>query len=375
MKFRPSSGEISSHFNMNTKLGIIIPTMNRPDFIIRQLRYYAQVKCPCTIYIGDSSDKEASKKIQKEIEKLKNIISVKYLQYPKMGGVPCIRELIKNVQEKFIAFVGDDDFLVPDTLTKCVEFLESHSDYATAHGYAVTFKTENDAVFGKITKIKDYKRSEACDDTAVQRVSRILEDYYVTLFSVHYTDKLLKNWEISKNIFDSHFSFSSEITPGCLDVIDGKSKLIESLGLVRQMHDMRLVLQTTFNLITHDSWQPEYKIFIDLVSKAAADRDRIPLEKAKKAIKLSYWYYLQYWLAKDYAMETSNFSCQKTKKISLKRLIAEKIPQLKKPYKIIKRLITKKRWIHDEVMRPKSFFYNDFQKITQIIQNEKNENS
>ena len=46
----------------NLKVAILIPTMNRADFVIRQLQYYASVNCPHTIYIGDSSNQENSEK-------------------------------------------------------------------------------------------------------------------------------------------------------------------------------------------------------------------------------------------------------------------------------------------------------------------------
>lgn len=353
---------------METKVGIITPTMNRPQFVIRQLHYYARVNCPHTIYIGDSSDEDAAKKIRNTIEELKNKISVIYFSYPKMGGVPCIRELMKNVKENYIALVGDDDFLVPRALTKCVEFLKTHPDYATAHGYAVTFKTINDSAVGQISKIKDYHRAEVESESASQRISDFLKNYYVTLFSVHYTDKLIKNWEISKNTYDSHFSFSSEITPGCLDIIDGKSKLLDCLGLVRQMHEQRLALQNTFDLITHDSWQPEYKIFLDLVGQKLSEKDKIPLDEAKSIVSHSYWFYLQYWLDKDYAAYGVSQSRDKPKE-NYRAMAYRTLPFLRKPYRKIKQLILKKRWIHAEAQNPKSPYYNDFQEIVKIINN------
>jgi len=35
-------------------IGNIIPTINRSEIVIRQLRYYANVNCPRTVYICDS---------------------------------------------------------------------------------------------------------------------------------------------------------------------------------------------------------------------------------------------------------------------------------------------------------------------------------
>ena len=48
------------------KIGILIITMNRYKFLLRQLDYYLSVGCPHVIYIGDSSDSFNKDKIQKK---------------------------------------------------------------------------------------------------------------------------------------------------------------------------------------------------------------------------------------------------------------------------------------------------------------------
>ena len=41
---------------MKNRVAILIPTKNRSEFLIRQLKYYASVDSVHPIYIGDSSD-------------------------------------------------------------------------------------------------------------------------------------------------------------------------------------------------------------------------------------------------------------------------------------------------------------------------------
>ena len=59
-----------------SNLGIIVPTMNRPDFVIRQLNYYASLNSPHAIYYADSSNLENSKKITDEIAKLNDKLHI-----------------------------------------------------------------------------------------------------------------------------------------------------------------------------------------------------------------------------------------------------------------------------------------------------------
>ena len=49
------------------KVGILIPTKDRPDFIIRLLNYYQKNEIKHSLYIGDSSNLDNSKKIKNKI--------------------------------------------------------------------------------------------------------------------------------------------------------------------------------------------------------------------------------------------------------------------------------------------------------------------
>ena len=55
-------------------LGILIPTLNRSDFVVRQLNYYASVNCHYTIYLGDSSNAHHLEAVLSAIERLKFVL-------------------------------------------------------------------------------------------------------------------------------------------------------------------------------------------------------------------------------------------------------------------------------------------------------------
>ena len=110
---------------MNTNVGIVITTMDRAEFIKRQLEYYASANSPHTVYIGDSSNPEQVAKIEESIARFKNKIKIVYKFFPKTVGVQlCAQQMIDAITEKYFAIIGDDDFQIPSSLTKCAEFLE-----------------------------------------------------------------------------------------------------------------------------------------------------------------------------------------------------------------------------------------------------------
>ena len=124
-----------------SNLGIIVPTMNRPDFVIRQLNYYASLNSPHTLYYSDASASENSKKIREEIDKLKNKLNIVYLVSPAGNSIRSVIQLLSSVRQKYVAFLGDDDYWVPDALSQCAEFLEKNPDYETAITKSLSFKT------------------------------------------------------------------------------------------------------------------------------------------------------------------------------------------------------------------------------------------
>lgn len=242
------------------KIGIIVPTMNRPDFTIRQLNYYADLRSPHALYIADSSDKVNAKIIQNEIHKLKNKLDVNYQFIPPGDSIKCIIELLKTVKEKYVTFIGDDDYQVPDTLGVCAEFLENNPDYETAIGKSVTIRVEGNAAYGELKRIHDYPRYSIESDTASQRLFDYLGPNFSSIIAaVVPTQHMLKYFLDAYTIKDT--SIKGELLPCCLMVVAGKSKVLDRIGLVRQIHQSHFKLDDTFDWLTNPHWNESYQEF------------------------------------------------------------------------------------------------------------------
>ena len=350
----------------NIKVGIFIPTMNRSEFIIRQLTYYASVNCTHTIYIADSSKSEEHLvKTKKSIEKFKDRLEIYYDHYPYYGQVESTYRTLTKIKEKYACVIGDDDYQIPDSLTKCSEFLENHPDYATASGLAVSFRLKNNSVYGELLRLADYPRFEIEASSAGERLKEFFSNYYVPLFSVNRTKNMLKNWEGLDEMKDK--SFSAEIMPSAMSIIDGKSKVIDCLSLIRQIHDSHYILPNSFDWITSPEWNESYKIFEDEVSKNISNKDNISLEAATKVTRRSFWSYLQKYLAKEYYQRYPNSKRDFSYKnflIHARSKIARTFPILKKIYRMqIKPQMTGKKELNYEVLQPKSKYYKDFKPV------------
>lgn len=358
--------------NNNLKVGILMPTRNRADFVIRQLRYYESVNCPHAIYIGDSSDQENSEKIKNEVKKLEDKINIFYKFLPNLtrGSADAAKYLLSIVKEKYSCYSCDDDYQIPDSLTKCAEFLENNPDYATASGYAVNFRLKNNGVYGDLDRLSDCPIPAILDNKAADRLIHFLSDNFVPLFFVNRTDQMLKSHEHVSEIGD-HI-FSSEIVPSSLAIVAGKSATLGCLGYIRQIHSQNRAQLPPSEWIHSPEWNGSYKIFEDVISRNISQIDNIKLDDAIRVARFALSGQLLKWLSAErrtYNTNTHNISSKNDNFYNsvikhTRSGIIKTLPFLKYIYRSkLKPKLTGKEELHYEVLRTKSPYYKDFKPV------------
>ncbi len=349
----------------NYTAGIFMPTMNRPDFVIRQLKYYAAVRCPHTIYIGDSSNQEHSNKLKGAISGFDNQLKIVYKYLPNLNNREANLYLLSMIKEPYACFIGDDDYQIPNSVTRCIQFLENNPDYSTAGGYAVSFRLTNNGVRGELKRLADYQRPYVKSDTAGERITEYFRNYYVPLFSVHRTGQMLKNFEKVGEIKD--ISFGAELLPSALAIVAGKSATLDCLGFVRQIHDSHLELPSAMEWTTSPKWNESYQIFENEVSRKISEKDKIPPGDAVKITKQAFQLYLQKYLAWDHAQHypiAKNTHLYKKILSSMRHNITKALPFIRYAYRTrIKPELTGKKEMHYEVLRIGSRYYDDFKPV------------
>jgi len=281
-------------------VAIVITTKNKSQFLIRQLNYYADVHCPYTIYIGDSSGNEHSNNILNALERLKGKLKIVYRNYPdtyfnksKFKGLAFQKELMGLVVEKYCAYVGDDDFLIPNSLSKCAVFLENHPEYRSVHGKGVFFEyaLEVNGIVPYLSCGEYESLKEAENECAVQRLLEFLNNYWVTVFSLHRTEEFLEDYQDIELLSDMSFI---EIMANCLTIIGGKSKKFDCLHVVRQNHASRTSKKgrTLLDWIETPDWQPSYENFRRTVGRVLAAKMEIDESESSKIVKKAFSQYL-----------------------------------------------------------------------------------
>jgi glycosyltransferase domain-containing protein len=341
-------------------ISIIIPTMNRSEYLVRQLEYYDRVKCPHTIYIGDSSVGYHAEKVQLSIAKLKNQVEVNYFECQELNDRQTMKYLIENTKEKYCAYIGDDDFLVPNSLSKCAEFLENNADYRTAQGCGILFSLEQSGAYGDLKSVGTYwKRKEAEDDNPSRRLVGFSSNYWVPLFSLHRSKEFYEDFENNEIIPDRSFG---ELMPNHLTIMRGRSKFLNCLYLVRQVHDARYILPQSFNWLTGPKWQPSFQIFHDTLRDALVEKEGISQEIASRVVKEAFEKYLRNVFPKK-QLERS-----KSPLASIKE-VAKQIPGLKKMYHQARSAIPVlgSEMSLQGLLKPSSPYHADFMPIYRTI--------
>ena len=339
--------------------------MNRPDFMIRQLEYYAKVKNSHPIYIGDAGSDENKKKLQPTIEKLSKHLIVHYYSQPENCNLAESRlELYGKVKEEYCVFSADDDYQIPNSLTKCAEFLKENPDYSSASGYSVSFRLVNNGVYGESKRLAEYPRYQTESSTAAQRLISLMSNFTITDFSVHRVKQMIRCWQPSY-IKDKCFAW--DVLPTAMSVVLGKSKIIDCLSLIRQIDNPKQQAeagQNSFEWITLRDFQSSYGTFCDILAKEISAIDSISIDEARKAPRQALWSYLRIWLPYEYK-KIYGIGADDRKKLNgnllrkFKFHLGQKLPWLKKLYLRTAPALS----LYDKVMQPLSPYYKDFKPI------------
>ncbi len=265
----------------DTRVAILVPTKDRSEFVGRLLKYYASVKSPHTLYIGDASQGFHLKQTKEAIARFSEHVATVHFSWTDLSTHATMARLAEEASETYCAFLGDDDFLVPESLTKCAEFLDSHPDYRTAQGKALLFVLEESGPYGRIDGHGGvyWDRKESHWATARERMFQFVGGgYWVLQYSVHRRKEFIADSSIARASEDRSFS---ELT-NCFVVIGrGKSKFIDCLYLFRQGHAGRFFLPTTYEWIIGEKWNQSFQEMSAALEDVLVEVDGLRRDEAR----------------------------------------------------------------------------------------------
>jgi glycosyltransferase domain-containing protein len=272
---------------MLNNLTLCIPTINRTKYLSRALEYYNFVNLDCKIIIGDSSDDE-HKKQNKELIKKYNNLNIEYIFCDKKrfnNDSHVLKYLGNFVKTKYVTFAGDDDFIVPSGVEKCINFLDENNDFAAAHGIRLNFIENN----GKIVHIETDEGYEWIKEDAWERWFSYMRRGIATVSFIHRTENWKKQYQLVGKMNTRYLG--TELIICSTAAIQGKIKKIYDLSLIFQKETPERLFSfrkyTLWDLINSSDWYKSSEIFIEEVDKQLKEQGFNKGEEIKK----EFWYH------------------------------------------------------------------------------------
>lgn len=278
------------------QITILTPTMNRSEFVLRSLQYYAKLGFTGTFMIGDSSNELERSKIERYINEYKHQLRVIYLYFPTdryKNDAMCMREMIGRADTPYLVYAGDDDLLIPKTLAKCAQFLEQNADYSAAHGIFVSFVLLQDGAFGDFSETRYAPNHIITADSARIRWQGYTRHALSTQYYVHRKE----TWQLMyRDLPDVPLRYlGPEFLPCSMSAIAGKIAEIDELSVLFQINRNRPFGWTThsiYSLWLEDGWTPALRGLRNAICKEFVERDRITLEEAQSFFDREMWRHL-----------------------------------------------------------------------------------
>lgn len=284
---------------------IIIPTMNRPEYIVRALNYYKISGFDGRIVIGDSSDGSAEKIIRELCEFFRNCrFDIRIIHCPRsMPLIDVWRAMINAVCTKYITYAGDDDLQVPNGLDAAVDFLEKNPGYVAAKCAMVEVLIGKDAPHGEIIEVFQKPFPNYDIDGAVHRFSA----YAQMAVSVQYGVYRTEAWRFAYGVVQGPYLpyFGEEFIPCAVSVALGKIKSLPQFGTVQQSDGAGGVWKhrNIFDLIRAPEWPVLSRLFQDKQTEILINIDRIVPRDAERLVEQILWWHVNMLMEHHYKLK------------------------------------------------------------------------
>jgi len=300
---------MNNFLSLTKNISIVIPTMDRPEFMERNLHYYAKTGFKGCILIGDSSSDvnfEKTANVKKSIDHDFDIIH-KFIPRDKFNNSGLvIREVSKMIDTDYVCFSGDDDFLIPKTLGECVHFLNNNHDFAGAHGHRINFKlNDNNIYYGTINSIQKITVPCIQHDNASKRFL----EYMRNPISIQYHVFRQDIWKTAYNKISKKYTryFGEEILPCSIGAILGKYAKINKLQTVFQIQNMHHFSwdsqggdQNMLLLLTNKNFSITYHGLLNAITNELIKKEKIDHNIAHELVQKEIWNHLNRFMIGHY---------------------------------------------------------------------------
>ena len=241
MRIEPGLGS-----QADNRLGLFIPTKDRSVFLSRLLGFYASGGLRCAIHVGDASEDPGEAARNREaVARHQGALKIRYeKQPPGITTVDGVHRLLDQIDTPYAVFCGDDDYLLPAQLRRCVRFLQSHPDYTSVTGdQAEAFvDLEEGSSRMRVLKIIPGAHKEASEELPSRRLLRwAYPAIGKNTFSVQPTSAMRWAWEETAklNLNEKLYAPLHELSVNVFTVLLGNQRHLKGLYHIMLRHTQK----------------------------------------------------------------------------------------------------------------------------------------
>ena len=214
---------------------IIITSFNRPKCLLRNLKFLLSYNLCFKIIIADSSNNIDKNEELKILIKDHDILFKKFSQNIKVAQK--ISEVLKFVSTKYCVLCADDDFIIPISIIKCIDFLKNNVDYACCHGkYYIHTPLKHINNFGIVFRDQTPILISSEEDTSIKRVNTFTDEDNLAaqypFYAVFETTNLKIIWD--QTVIYANDWFFNEYFSTIVALLVGKMKTLPIFYMSRE---------------------------------------------------------------------------------------------------------------------------------------------
>lgn len=221
---------------MKKDLTIILLLKERRKFTLRFIEYYLKNNLGYNLFISDGSKKKLDKETLTKIGENPLITYKKFKE--DLNYVVFYKKIIstlKIVKTKYVLFASNDDFLVYQTIEKCLKNLKKKNILNGAGGIIYNFSIKKNLKIGfflhNIKKL--YQKRNYEQKTPANRINYYFQSPQSTIHYVMKRKNLLKTYKMTINYFHNNPDLKEDLCD-IINLINGKIKIINSPILLHQ---------------------------------------------------------------------------------------------------------------------------------------------
>jgi len=234
--------------NYHRDLSVIIPTYNRPKYILRSAKYWQNSNFTVHITDGSYTRNDALATLFKDT-------NINYIWSP-ISLHQRLHNVSSIIDTPFSVMCGDDEFLLLSSLSKIITTLKQDERLVACCGQCATFNVTSQNVLYKREYSHFQNRQNLSDDVPTRILSHFHNYTPSNIYGVIQSDV----WQQAMRICTSQNYAPvdlDELLFEAVVAINGKTKCVEDLYWLRSQENEPIRASQSNTLITADWWESE----------------------------------------------------------------------------------------------------------------------